>query len=293
MTTGKRWRSGDTAVRRVLAAASFGAAAVGVGTLAYDDGHLWDKVVLGAAGVVGLAAVGLSRRSVLAQVFSRGIAWVVLTPMILGVAEALGHGRLPDAHTVFFATTSASALVLARPALHTDAAKVEFGPVAYRRPFLAGAVASVMTGAAAGLFAVEQLAWRPLGHGLALAALATALLASAVGVVRMRSWGVLLGMVTSVAALGAALLSGSALVAVGLALAAIPGALLASPLIAARLRSPTPAGPPEATRVRFAPEVTVEDGLDAAPPVFARIGVAPGIEGHAPAQPARVAVAEK
>jgi hypothetical protein len=275
---------GASAVKRVVAAASLGATAVDLGWLAHDGG--WDRGMLGVAALVGVGAVGFARRSVLAQVFARGIAWVVLAPMVVGVADSLSHGRLPDAHTLFFATTSAGALLLARSTLHTDAAKAEFSPVGYRRVFLAGAVASVMTGVVAALFAAEQLEWHGRGHGLALLAMTSALFASALGVVRMRSWGVLLGMVTAVVALGAAIFSGNELTAVGLALAAIPGAILGSPILAARLRRPLGA-------VRLAPEVTIEEGEDAPPPVFARIGVAPEAEGHELAQPVRVAVGQK
>ena len=274
-----------SAVKRLGAAALMGATAVDVGLLAHDGG--WDKGVLGVAAVVGLGAVGFARRSVLGQVFSRGIAWLVLTPMLMGLADSLLHARPLDAHTVFFATTSAGALLLARSALHTDAARAEFAPVAYRRVFLAGAVVSVMSGLVAAFFAAEQLTWQAGGHGLALVALTTALLASAIGVVRMRSWGVLLGMVTSVVALGAALFAHNEFAAVGLALAAIPGALLASPLLAARLRGPSVSGDLRSL------ELTVEEGQDAAPPIFARVEVTPEAEGHELAQPVRVAVGQK
>ncbi|HEY5241793.1 MAG TPA: hypothetical protein VIJ22_10020, partial [Polyangiaceae bacterium] len=178
-----------------------------------------------------------------------------------------------------------------RPTLHTDAAKAEFSPVGYRRTFLAGAVASVTTSVVAATFAAEQLEWLHRGHGLALLALSAALLASAVGVVRMRSWGVLLGMVTSVAVLGAALFSGNALTAMGLALAAIPGALLASPLVAARLRRSTPRLP-AVPRASMAPRASASED-DVAPPFFARVAMAPEAEGQELAPPARVAVGPK
>jgi hypothetical protein len=251
---------------------------VGVGSLGVTGGHL-DRPVLGVAALVGVAAVGLARRSVRSQVLSRGIAWVVLTPMLVGLADALGHGHLPDAHTVFFATTSAGALLLARPALHSDAAKAEFSPVAYRRVFLAGAVAAVMTSAVVAMFAAAQLMWRAHGHGLALAAFAATLLATAVGVVRMRAWGVLLGMVTSVAAFGAALFASNEYTAMGFALAAIPGLLLASPLLAARLRDPARRRGASGA-VALAPEATFEARLATPPPVFARVATDAEAEGH-------------
>jgi hypothetical protein len=285
------WTGGAT-VKRVAASALLGATAIDLASLAHHGG--WDRAMLAVAALIGVGAAGLARRSVLSQVLSRGIAWMVLTPMLVGLADSLGHGRLPDAHTVFFATTSAGALLLGRSALHTDAAKAEFPPVAYRRVFLAGAVASVMAGVVAAFFAAEQLEWRGGGHGVALVALSAALLASAVGVIRMRAWGVLLGMVTSVVALGAAVFSANELTAVGGARGALPGALLASPLLAARLRRPEPpAFDAGSGAVRLAREVPVEESHDAPPAIFARVGVAPEAEGHELAQPVRVAVGQK
>jgi hypothetical protein len=294
-----RWTSGAPAVKRVMAAALLGATAVDLGALAHGGG--WDRGLLGVAALVGVGAVGIARRSVLSQVLARGVAWLVLTPMLMGLADTLWHRGHLDAHTVFFATTSAGALLLARPSLHTEAARAEFSPVAYRRIFLAGGVASVMTAVVVGFFAAEQLEWVNRGHGLALAALAAALLASAVGVIRMRAWGVLLGMVTSVVALAAAVFSGNELTAVGLALAAIPGALLASPLLAARLHDRAHSVPrsvgtvprPSASGARRSLEVPIKESHDAAPPIFARIGVAPEAEGHELAEPVRVAVGQK
>jgi len=104
--------------------------------------------------------------------------------------------------------------------------------------------------------------------------------------VRMRAWGVLLGIVTSTVALGVALLSTDVFAAVGLALAAVPGLVLASPLVAARLRKPAPAAAIPGG-VRLAADVHVEADVDAGPPVFARIA-APAEAEVAPLLPASV-----
>ena len=236
------------------------------------------------AAVVAAGAASLGRRSVLAQVLGRGIAWVVLTPMLLGTAESLWRGHLPDTRTAFFLATSAGALLLARPSLHTAEAKASFSPVAYRRLFLAGSVAATTAGSVAGLFAVEALRWGEVGAGLPLIALAAALLASAVGVVRMRAWGVLLAIVTSAATLAVGVLSGNEFVAFGLALAAIPGALLASPLLAARLAQHRSSG-----NARSELRARVPD--DATPVVRTRVEV-PALADEA-LQPAQLVVGEK
>jgi hypothetical protein len=135
-----------------------------------------------------------------------------------------------------------------------------------------------MAGTVVLLFAAEQLIWRQSGHGLALAAFGSAFLASAVGVVRMRSWGVLLGMLTALVALGAAVFAGNEFVAIGLALAAIPGVLLGSPILAARLRGSVPR--PSASGDLRSPEVTIEESSDAAPPILVRVAVIPQADGH-------------
>jgi hypothetical protein len=232
--------------RRMLAPAALGAAAAGFVAMALERWVYFDVGVLAFAGVVALGAVGLALRSVRAQVLARGVAWAVLAPSLLGLADSLWHGRLPDLPAAFFGATSAAALFLARPMLHTQAARTEFGPVGYRRVFLAGAVASAMTATASALFAFETFRWGSHGPALGMALLAAVLAGSALGVAKMRAWGVLLGAVGSVGALVAAVLSGNELAGTGLALAAIPGVLLASPLVAARLGlgAPRPATAP-------------------------------------------------
>jgi hypothetical protein len=275
--------------RRLAATASLAAAAVGFATMAR-----WDAMVLAFAAVVGAGAVALGRRSVLSQVLGRGVAWLVLTPSLLGMAEALWYRHLPDARVAVFTASSAAALLLARPALHTAEACAEFAPVRYRRLFLAGAVASAMTGTAAAGFAAEALRWGEWRIGVGLAALGAALVASAVGVVRMRAWGVLLAMLTSLGTLAAALVSGDEGAAIALALAAIPGALLAAPLLVARVeggRGRASGASAEGGLRR--PEVRVEEFEDPPPPVRARIGVVAEALGEEPGDARDAAVGQK
>jgi hypothetical protein len=221
-------------VRRILGSVSLGASAAGFASIALGPSYFGAGLLV-FAGVVGAGAIGLGLRSVRAQVLARGVAWTVLAPSLLGVVESFGRGHLPDAPSAFFGATSAAALLLARPLLHTPEARAAFSPVGYRRLFLAGAVAAATAGTATLLFALEALLWGPSRAGLALASLGAVLVASAIGVARMRAWGVLLALVGSVGAVVGAIVSGNEVVGMGLALAAIPGALLASPLLAARL----------------------------------------------------------
>ena len=221
-------------VRRILGSVSLGASAAGFASIALGPSYFGSGLLV-FAGAVGAGAIGLGLRSVRAQVLARGVAWTVLAPSLLGIVESFGRGHLPDATSAFFGATSAAALLLARPLLHTPEARAAFSPVGYRRLFLAGAVAAATAGTATLLFALEALLWGPSRPALALASLGAMLLTSAIGVARMRAWGVLLALVSSVAAVVGAIVSGNEVVGMGLALAAIPGALLASPLLAARL----------------------------------------------------------
>jgi hypothetical protein len=229
-------------LRRLAAAGSLATVAAGIAWAGAREAMFVSLRVglFAMAGVVALASAGLLRRSALSQVLSRAVAWVVLAPMGMATLEALTMGRAPGLEVLFFGGASAGALLLARPALHTKAARAEFDPVAYRRWFLAGAVASAAAGIVAALAGAEALAFGPARAAAASLAYATALLASTVGVVRMRSWGVLLGALASVVTLGAAALAHDVYLSLSLAIAALPGLLLAAPVIASRVKPVAP-----------------------------------------------------
>jgi hypothetical protein len=236
-------------VRRLLASASLGSVAVWLISEAQ-----WEGALLGVAGIVGAGAIAIGRRSVLCQVLGRGVAWCALAPASLAVAGGLSHGQPPNALVCFLAAAPCMALLLARPALHTAEARAKFAPLRYRRLFLAGAVASVMAGTSAGLYATAGLGWgaeHPITLGAALAA-SLALLASAVGVVRMRAWGVLLAIVTAAGSLVAALLSTGQWLSAAFWVTAMPGLLLALPLVLARLRTAAEVRSPPQARLRVA-----------------------------------------
>lgn len=230
--------SAPSALRRVAAAGSLAAVAAGIAWAGLQETMFVSVHVglLGVAGMVAVASAGLLRRSALSQVLSRAVAWVVLLPMGIGAAESLTMGHAPPFESLFLGGASAAALLLARPMLHTDAARAEFHPVAYRRLFLAGAVASAIAGIVTAFAGAGGLLFAHAPAAVLTLALGAALLASAVGVVRMRSWGVLLGMLTSMVTLGAAALAGDAYLSLSLVLAALPGLLLVAPIAASRLR---------------------------------------------------------
>ncbi|MDB5215812.1 MAG: hypothetical protein JWO86_3739, partial [Myxococcaceae bacterium] len=118
------------------------------------------------------------------------------------------------------------------PMLNTAEARTAFAPSSFRRWLLAGATASAGSGIVASLVALDGMRWHPAAS-IPLAALALAQLASAVGVVRMRAWGILLGGLTSVITLLTALFMHDA-AGLALAIATIPGFMLLLPVLVAK-----------------------------------------------------------
>jgi hypothetical protein len=213
--------------------------------IAVHDRHWIEWALLACAGVVGAAGVGLARRSMTAQVLSRGTAWTVLAPSALVTSFSLANGH-PDWTAAAFAAATGGALLLARPMLSTAEARAEFAPSSFRRWLFAGATASVTAGLVTGLFALEGLRFHP-ASAIALGALALSLLGSAVGVVKMRAWGILLGALTSIVTLLAAVAMHDAAGLV-LALASLPGMMLVLPVVLAQ-RERARAGARPFTRV--------------------------------------------
>jgi hypothetical protein len=143
--------------------------------------------------------------------------------------------------------------------LETKEAKAAFAPLAFRRWLLAASSAAVAWAMGIATLALElaphprhELAWVAMVLGLPL--LAVSLLASAVGVARMRAWGILLGALTSVLALIlGATASLEAVLGAVVASAALPGAMMAGAITIARTRA-SQAPPRASTTVRIASE---------------------------------------
>lgn len=235
-----------TPARRFGAAAALVATASGLGAVALHDSH-WgvEWGLLAFAGAVGLAGVGLARRSMTAQVLSRGMAWTVLAPSVLVTVFSFSGGH-PEWVAAALTAGSGGALLLARPMLHTAEARKEFAPSSFRRWLLAGATAAAGAGIVSGVFGLDAVKWH-IGTAVPLLALALSLLGSAVGVVRMRAWGILLGALTSAVALVTALVLHNA-AGLALMLAAIPGIMLILPVLIAK-RQRTKAEASSFTRV--------------------------------------------
>ena len=146
--------------------------------------------------LLAAAGVGMTRRSLAPQVLSRGAAWIVFLPTLLVTVFTVIGGRTPDAAVAGLAVATGAALLLARPMLHTKEAKEAFAPRVFRRWLLAGSTATASTAFVAGGIALGVSDSHP-ATAVGFAAVAASLLASSVAVVRMRAWGIFLGVLTS------------------------------------------------------------------------------------------------
>jgi hypothetical protein len=216
--------------RRWAASGALATVPVGVAIVApphtFREPLFW--IVLGG---LSAAAFGLSRPSVFAQVSSQAIAWLLFVPAIVAAAAALVVDHSFDSGIAGVALASGAALAFAFPSLSTKRAHAEFDPVAYRHSFLVGVMASVAASTITGLVGITSfMSEYPREHlTVGTLALSASFLVSAIGVLRMRAWGVLLGGVTALSVVGAAFF-----VDVAWSWFAVPGMMLGYPVLASR-----------------------------------------------------------
>lgn len=216
--------------RRFAASGALIATAAGVAAIGLHDLRWIEWSLVASSGVIALAGVGLARKSMVAQVLSRAAAWVVFAPAaIVTVVSTLG-GHHPELAAAAFAVGSGSALLLARPMLHTAEARAEFAPSRFRSWLLAGATASTATAMVTAFIGLDAISrsmhgWGSLSVAAGFLALATALLGSALGVMRMRTWGILLSGLTALATFIVAAVLHDPAAGLALSLTALPGLL--------------------------------------------------------------------
>lgn len=223
--------------------------------IAYQSIHPWRIEWLGLAwaGMLAVGGLGITAKNLSLQTLSRGMAWLMAAPSAIAVGIImLGHHGM-DWPVVALLASSASALLLARPQLHTKEAFAQFHPHRFRRTFLAGSTATAATAFLTGGISLELLHERGLASGpvLGMGVLAATLLLVSTAVVRMRGWGIVLGAATSAVLLVIAAVMRHA-EGTAIAMLALPMLLLhLLPILLARW-IPAPAS---ATSVRVAPSV--------------------------------------
>lgn len=242
-----------------------------------------DWLLVLSAGVLGVAGVGITRRSLVTQVLSRGAAWVVLLPALIISFFSVVNGHTLSPEIPVLALSTGAALLLARPMLHTREAFEQFAPKAFRRWLLSGSIATAGTACVAGAVALGGAMHGRGALAVGFGTLAASLLASTIAVVRMRSWGIFLGALTSLILL----MSGwfvSRDEGFVLALGAAPSLLMhLLPVLVARWRSgregqmvrvSEPAVEPALTPARYRVATDEPDlELDATPPEHQRAAI--------------------
>ena len=216
-------------------------------------GYGW-PLLLSFAAVVGAGGIGITRRSLVPQILSRGAAWILLLPAMFVTGFALADGQAPPLEVAGLGLATGAALLLARPMLHTREAREQFSPRVFRRWLLAGSTSTAATACVTGAIALTSLTLHgPRWSSVALAALAASLFASAIAVVRMRSWGIFLGGLTSLIVLVTGLVLGRE-AAVLLSLVAAPTLLMhLLPVLVARSHSGD-----DTSKVRVAEDLLTE-----------------------------------
>jgi hypothetical protein len=235
--------------------------AAGASLLATSGGFVWlaltswflDWRTLAFAGGLAAASFGLTRKNVIGQVMSRGLAWIVFAPAAVVMAVELMKGRLFEPALTGLGIASGLALFLSRPMLDSDEARAQFAPSKFRRSFLAACTATMTIGLVTGMVAWEMLWSHMILGGIGLAALGTSMLASSLGVLRMRGWGIALATLNAIVSLVAGAVVGDA-AGFAIAATALPGALFLLPIALAKLGvgESTSASSASAAQVRIA-----------------------------------------
>ncbi len=230
---------------RFVAALAASAAGLGLTGIAMSNGRAdWPMAVVGLfAATVGLASTfaAFSRSRAGASlgrlVLRRGATWAILVPKLYVIGRNARYGGFgPGTHVVLAAVAIVSLVAShvfepdERASLSTD-----FRPLAHRRWLLAGTTASIAASILLAHLALGAARHGAVGAVAGYGSAAAAYALAAAGVLRMRTWGVVLGAVASLALLGYAVTSGGAhWLQCGTAITST--LVLAAPLIASRMR---------------------------------------------------------
>ena len=186
--------------RQAIATVLTSGVGVGLGASALAQ---QDLAMAGAAAVlVGLGVAGVGRRSLLSHVLARGALGMTILGTALNAVGILPWPRTGAIATdLLLAAGAGAALVVARPLLHTDEAQRAFAPARFRGLFLAGAIAAAGIAFGALVYAFVGIAVASTLMVAFNGALAALLVASIAGLLRMRTWGLVLGAFASLVCL--------------------------------------------------------------------------------------------
>ena len=151
-----------------------------------------------------LAAIALHFDRILAQVFVRAVGWMHLG--LCALAAFMTGDKVPAGIAL---GSAAALLLLGSQPLYTEGVRRQFAPIGYRRMFIFAAVllmGSSYVLVAAG-FEWTMSSWHQRRAGAFALSESLLLLASIIGVLRMRAWGVVAAGVGAIGAGAIALLA--------------------------------------------------------------------------------------
>jgi hypothetical protein len=181
------------------------------------------------------------RPSVTLVALARAAVWSTLLPSLYITALLAPMGHAPPLRLVAQMALATVALVVTRQLLSTERARAEFAPLALRPWFLASAIGAMASGLTLARTAATFSHFPALARDTAgLAAIAIPLFVAGIGVLRMRAWGVALGMLTALASIPIVMWMHDSLLTIPVLLASLPAALMGALVFIARLRSDDP-----------------------------------------------------
>lgn len=192
--------------------------------------------LLVAGASLAVAGVGIARQNLLVHFLSRGIALLTFLLGTIAIVTPLLDRQIASLASLGVFAGSGLALLLTRALLRTPDARRAFAPARFRELFLAGASVTSMTAATMigiGTFAAIWGETASVAGGLI--ALGFGHLVSLVGLLRMKTWGLLAGVLNGATALAIGAGVGDDGASFAIALTALPGLLLLLPIALSRL----------------------------------------------------------
>lgn len=191
----------------------------------------WPTAIFGLV-LAGVGGVSLARKTLTTAVLARGAALSVMVPRLLvtGITVFVHH-HLPPVSVLGLAALATGGFLTIEPWVSRGRAARDFEPVGYRGLLLGGATSLVALAFSTAHLAIDGI-FIPLWARVVFGGVSAVALAAGLAVLRMRAWGVLLGMALSLGLVGAFTAFPGFPVTRILAYGA--GALLVAPLLLAR-----------------------------------------------------------